>query len=344
MTKMKSACRKVRAADLFRPAWQNVYPVSSRHMREDEVKAERERLLRWATNASVFTAITLGLCKLIAFWLSGSVAVLASLVDSALDGSASILNALAVRYAMKPADAEHRFGHGKSEAIAGLAQALLIGISGGLILQHAIDRLLHPQPLAAVGVSLVVMGISMLATIALVLFQFRVVKKTQSTAIRADALHYVSDVGANLATIVAVALAPLGFSRLDPAFGIIIALITLYSAVSIGWETFNVLMDRELPTEAQQRIRDIVLAHRKARGLHDLRTRRAGPNTLIQFHLELDGDMSLNEANGIAHEVVSALTREFPGADVLVHQDPWGVKRKGGAGMDAPLARPERSH
>ena len=320
-----------------------MHAVNSRNMREDEARAEHERLLRLATNASVFTAITLGLCKLVAFWLSGSVAVLASLVDSALDGSASILNALAVRYAMKPADEEHRFGHGKSEAIAGLAQAVLIGLSGGLILRHAIDRLLHPQPLQAVAVSLVVMAISLFATIALVLFQFRVVKKTQSTAIKADALHYVSDVGANLATIVAVALAPLGWTRLDPAFGIIIALITLYSAVSIGWETFNVLMDRELPTEAQQRIRGIVLAHDKVRGLHDLRTRRAGPNTLIQFHLELDGDMSLNEANSIAHEVSTALTGEFPGADILVHQDPWGAKRKG-ASLDAPLAQAERGH
>ena len=289
---------------------------------------ERQRLLRWATNASVLTALALGLCELVAFGLSGSVAVLASLVDSALDGSASILNALAVRYAMKPADEDHRFGHGKSEALAGLAQALLIAVSGGFILRHAIDRVLHPQPLQAVGVSLAVMSVSLVATITLVMFQFRVVKKTQSTAIKADAMHYVSDIGANLATILAVAVAPFGYSRLDPVFGIVIALITLYSAARIGWETFHVLMDRELPAEAQQRIRGIVLAHDKARGLHDLRTRRAGPNTLIQFHLELDGEMSLNEANHIAHEVSNALTSEFPGADVLVHQDPSVPARK----------------
>jgi ferrous-iron efflux pump FieF len=192
-----------------------------------------------------------------------------------------------------------------------------------------------------VGVSLVVMSISLCATIALVLFQHRVVKQTDSTAVKADALHYVSDIGSNLATIVAVALAPLGWGRLDPVFGIVIALITMYSAVTIGWETFHVLMDRELPAEAQQRIRNIVLAHTKARGIHDLRTRRAGPNTLIQFHLELDGNMSLNEANRIAHEVQNALTAEFPGADVLVHQDPSGPRRsaRAAAHSGAPAPR-----
>jgi len=285
---------------------------------------ERQRLLRWATNAAVATALALGLAKVVAWWLSGSVAVLASCVDSALDGSASLLNALAVRYAMKPADAEHRFGHGKSEALAGLAQAVLIATSGGFILRHAVDRLLHPQPLQAVSVSLLVMGLSLVATLVLVLFQRHVVKRTQSSAIKADALHYAGDLGANGAALVAIALAPLGWGAVDPVLGMAIASITLYSAARIGWETFQVLMDRELPEEAQQRIRAIVLAHWQARGIHDLRTRRAGPNILIQFHLELDGHLSLHEANSIAHEIASALGAEFPGADVTIHQDPSG--------------------
>jgi len=285
---------------------------------------ERERWLRLATNASVATAVALGLSKLVAWWLSGSVAVLASMVDSALDGSASLLNAVAVRYAMKPADDDHRFGHGKSEALAGLAQALLIGVSGGLILRHAIVRLQNPVALHSTAVSAIVMSVSLIATIALVSFQSFVVKKTASAAVKADALHYVSDIASNVATIVAVLLAPLGWLRVDPVLGIVIALITLYSALKIGWEVFHILMDRELPVEDKQRIRKIVLGHAKARGIHELRTRQAGPSTLIQFHLELDGQMSLHEANRIAHEVVRALTQEFPGADVLIHQDPAG--------------------
>jgi ferrous-iron efflux pump FieF len=296
-------------------------------MAEQTTVEQRERWLRIATNASVATAVTLGLSKFVAWWLSGSVAVLASMVDSALDGSASLLNALAVRYAMKPADDDHRFGHGKSEALAGLAQAVLIGVSGGFILQHAINRLQHPAELKATTVSAIVMGVSLVATIALVSLQSFVVKKTGSTAVKADALHYVSDIASNTATITAVLLAPLGWLRLDPVLGIIIAIITLYSAVKIGWETFHILMDRELPKEDKQRIRSIVLAHQKARGIHELRTRQAGPSILIQFHLELDGNMSLNEANRIAHEVVQTLTEEFPGADVLIHQDPAGSIR-----------------
>lgn len=285
---------------------------------------ERERWLRWATNASVATAVSLCLCKLVAWWLSGSVSVLASLIDSALDGSASLLNALAVRYAMKPADDEHGFGHGKSEALAGMAQALLISVSGGFILQHAIHRLDAPVPLQATAISASVMGISLAATIGLVLFQSFVVKKTASSAIKADAVHYMSDIASNIATIVAVVLAPLGWLRVDPVLGIIIALITLYSALTIGMETFDILMDRELPTEAKERIRQIVLTHKHARGLHELRTRRAGPSTVIQFHLELDGQMSVTDSNNVAHEIAVLIGEEFPGADVLIHQDPAG--------------------
>ncbi len=283
---------------------------------------QRNRLLRAATTASVLTALLLGVCKLVAWWLSGSVAVLASLVDSALDSSASLLNALAVRYAMKPADEDHRFGHGKSEAMASLAQALLIGVSGGFILEHAIERLRHPQPLGTVAVSLVVMVISLVATLALVAYQRHVARKTDSTAIAADAVHYASDIASNLATIVALVLAPLGWTALDPVLGIAIALMTLWGAAQVGATTYHVLMDRELPERTKTQILDVVLAHRQARGLHELRTRRAGPTTLIQFHLELDRGMSLAESNVVTSEIVAALERAIPGADVLIHQDP----------------------
>jgi ferrous-iron efflux pump FieF len=285
---------------------------------------ERARWLRWATSASVATAIALGLSKLVAWWLSGSVSVLASMVDSALDGSASLLNALAVRYAMKPADDEHLFGHGKSEALAGLAQALLISVSGAFILQHAVGRLDAPVPLESTVLSATVMGISLAATISLVTFQSFVVRKTGSLAIKADAVHYMSDIASNLASLVAVVLAPLGWLRVDPIIGILIAMITLYSALRIGVDTLDVLMDRELPADAKQRIRGIVLAHQQARGVHELRTRRAGPSTLIQFHLELDGHMTVTDSNHVVHEIASQLTEEFPGADVLIHQDPAG--------------------
>jgi ferrous-iron efflux pump FieF len=287
-------------------------------------RALRERLLRRATNASVALALTLAVAKLIAFWLSGSVALLASAVDSALDSTASLLNALAVRYAMKPADEDHRFGHGKSEPLAGLAQAVLICASGLFIIQHAIDRLLHPQPLEAVGLGVVVMVFSILGTLGLVAYQRRVVRATGSSAIQADALHYVSDLAANLGTIIALILARFGWKQVDPWLGIAIAVATLFGALSIGWQVFHALMDRELSTDVQERIRAIALSHGEVRGLHALRTRQAGPTLLIQFHLELDPTLTLVEANRISHEVSSALVEAYPGADVLIHQDPAG--------------------
>jgi ferrous-iron efflux pump FieF len=203
-----------------------------------------------------------------------------------------------------------------------LGQAVLICASGLFIIQHAIDRLLHPRPLEAVGLGVAVMVFAILGTLGLVAYQRRVVRATGSSAIQADALHYVSDLAANLGTIIALVLARFGWNQVDPWLGIAIALATLFGALSIGWQVFHVLMDRELPADVQERIRAIALGHAEVRGLHALRTRQAGPTLLIQFHLELDPTLTLVEANRISHEVSSALAEAYPGADVLIHQDP----------------------
>jgi ferrous-iron efflux pump FieF len=280
------------------------------------------RLVRQATMAAVVVAVALAVAKLIAVWLSGSVALLASALDSALDASASMINAVAVRYAQKPADDDHRFGHGKSEALAGLAQTLLITGSGVFVVQHAIARLIHPRPLQLTGAGLVILVVALLATLALVLFQRHAVRVTGSQAVKADALHYASDLASNSAAIIALALARAGVVQADPWLAIIIALATFYGAVAIAREVLQVLMDRELPAQTQQRIRFIVLSHGDVRGLHALRTRRSGPTTLIQFHLELDPQMPIRDAERVANEVAGLLECEFHGADVLIHQDP----------------------
>lgn len=282
---------------------------------------ERERLLRRATAASVAVAITLALAKLVAVWWSGSVALLASALDSALDASASLINAAAVRYALKPADDDHRFGHGKSEALAGLAQTLLIAGSGVFVMTRAIERLAHPQPLAYTGASLAILGFSLAATLTLVLFQRHVIRVTESHAIKADALHYASDVASNVAAILALLLARVKLAQADAWLAIAIALATFYGAFLIGWDVFQILMDHELPARAQQQISAIVRGHRDVRGLHALRTRRSGSTLLIQFHLELDPQLPLIDANRIAHEVEGSLEQVFPGADILIHQD-----------------------
>jgi ferrous-iron efflux pump FieF len=290
------------------------------------IEHERGRLLRLATTASVATAVVLATGKLVAWSMTGSVAILASMVDSMMDAGASLITALAVRYSLKPADDEHRFGHGKSEALAGLAQAVFISVSAVFIVLHAVDRILHPRALEAVAAGIGVMILSLTLTLALVAFQRKVVRQTGSGAIKADALHFASDVATNSATIAALGLSGLGITRLDPIFGIVIAATTMYGAFHIGRDTFEVLMDRELPHDVQERIRSIALAHVEVVGVHDLRTRQSGQTTVIVMHLEMDGRISLTDAHRISDEVEGALREAFPGADVVIHEDPAGVE------------------
>ncbi len=283
---------------------------------------EAARLLRLATYASVTTATVLIAGKLAAALLTGSVSVLASLVDSMMDVAASLINLLAVHYSLQPPDREHRFGHGKAEPLAGLVQAAFIAGSAVFLILHAVDRLLHPQPLNDALVGVGVLLFSIVATGVLLAFQHHVVRRTQSTAIRADALHYATDLVTNTATIVAIGLAMLGWPTMDPIFAIGIALYILYSAGHIGHDSIQLLLDHELPPEVHVRIKEIVGANPRVRGVHDVRTRRSGQTYFIQLHLMLDDQLPLVEAHRVADEVEAAITRVFPNADVLIHEDP----------------------
>ena len=302
--------------DLSAPTAQN--PSSATLLSSDQAG----RLLRLATYASVGTALLLIAGKLVAALLTGSVSVLASLIDSMMDVAASIINLLAVHYSLQPPDREHRFGHGKAEPLAGLVQAAFIAGSALFLILHAVDRLLHPQPLTDALVGVGVLLFSILATALLLLFQHHVIRRTQSTAIRADALHYATDLLTNGATIVALGLAMLGWPLVDPLFAIGIAVYILYSAGHIGYESIQLLMDRELPPEVHARIREIVRSHDLVRGVHDVRTRRSGQTYFIQLHLMLDDQMPLVEAHRVADEVEAALMAVYPNADILIHQDP----------------------
>ncbi len=260
--------------------------------------------------------------KLAAALLTGSLSVLAALVDSMMDAAASIINLLAVHYALQPPDHDHRFGHGKAEPLAGLAQAAFITGSAVFLILHAVDRLMHPQPLRDELVGVGVLVFSMVATGALLLFQHSVIRRTQSTAIRADALHYATDLLTNGATIVALGLTMLGWPIMDPLFAIGIALYILYSAGRIGHESVQLLMDRELPPEVHNRIKEIVCNQPLVLGVHDVRTRRSGQTYFIQLHLMLDDQMPLVEAHRVADDVEAAILAVFPNADVLIHEDP----------------------
>lgn len=281
------------------------------------------RLMRLATYASVGTAIVLIFAKVLAWFITDSISILATLVDSSLDVLASLLNLFAVRHALQPADREHRFGHGKAEALAGMGQAMFIAGSAGLLLLQGAGRLIHPQDISAgleVGVS--VMVFSMVATLALITFQKYVIKHTNSTAIKADALHYKTDLLVNGSVIVALILTFYGWHFFDPLFAIGIAIFILYSAWEIVKESIDLLMDHELPDEDRQKIRTVVMQHPKVRGFHDLRTRRSGTMIFVQLHLELDSQLVLSEAHAIADEVERQLEDLFPNAEVIIHEDP----------------------
>ena len=286
---------------------------------------EHARLLRLATRASVAVACTLIIAKAIAWWLSGSVSMLAGLTDSALDGVTSLLNLLAVHYALRPADDDHRYGHGKAESLAGMAQALFIGGSAVLIAFQAYERLNNPEPLGAPWLSIGVIVFSLLLTAALLMLQHRVIKQTGSNAVRADSLHYRSDLLLNGSILIALVLAGLGFDKLDAWFGLGIAAYILWSAIQIARESFSVLMDEELPTDVSQHMLELACGVPGVLGAHDLRTRISGNHWFVQLHLELPGELTLSVAHGISDQAADAIHKAYPRAEVLVHADPQEV-------------------
>ena len=286
---------------------------------------EHARLLRLATRASVAVASLLIVTKAIAWWLSGSISMLAGLTDSLLDGVTSFLNLLAVHYALRPADDDHRYGHGKAESLAGMAQALFIGVSAVLIAVQAVERLKNPEPVGAPWIGIGVIVFSLLMTVALLVLQHRVIKATGSNAVRADSLHYRSDLMLNGSILLALVLASVGFPQLDAWFGLGIAVYILWSAIQIGRESFAVLMDQELPSDVSENMLKLACSVPGVLGAHDLRTRISGNIWFVQFHLELPGELTLSAAHILCDRAADAITKVYPRAEVLVHADPKEV-------------------
>ncbi|MBI6854560.1 cation diffusion facilitator family transporter [Pseudomonas cichorii] len=289
---------------------------------------EHARLLRLATRASLLVASTLIIAKGVAWWFSGSVSLLAGLTDSLLDGAASFLNLLAVHYALRPADEDHRYGHGKAEALSGMAQALFIAVSAGLIAFQAIQRIQHPEPLGAAGLGIAVMVLSLVLTLALLWLQHKVIKETGSAAISADSLHYRSDLLLNFSILLALTLTLFGWQQLDAYFGLGIAVYILWSAFQIARETVSVLMDEELPTDVSQHMLELACGVPGVLGAHDLRTRISGNRWFVQLHLELPGSLTLSVAHALCDQVENAIHQQYPKAEVLVHADPQEVVKR----------------
>lgn len=291
------------------------------------LSARQIHLMRLASYASVAMALTLISLKVWAWYATDSIALLSSLADSVLDLVASLITLFAVKLAVEPADREHRFGHGKSEGIAGLAQALIISGSAAYIGIEAMTRLLAPSPVLQPQLGLGVMSVSFLLTLSLVLFQGFVVRQTASLAISADAVHYKADLLTNAAILVAIfASAQWQLWILDPLLGLVVVVLILLSVRVMAVKAIDVLLDRELPDDDRRHIVEIVYRHSQVKGLHDLRTRSAGSARFIQFHLELDPEISLIEAHKICDAVALNVRSSFPGAEVFIHADPFGLE------------------
>jgi len=284
-------------------------------------------LMRRAAIASLSVALFLIVLKFAAYLATDSVAMLASLADSGLDFFASIINLVAVRSSLTPPDREHRFGHGKAEPLAGLAQGAFIAGSATFLIIEAASRLAQPHVVGHEAVGLAVMGISIFATVVLIAYQHMVVSRTDSLAISADRMHYTSDLLTNVGVVVSLLLVTqLGWTLADPVMGILIAVFLAWSAWSVFRQSYDQLMDRELPDEDRARIKSLVMGHAEVRNLHDLRTRASGLNTFIQFHIELDPAISLMRAHEISDAVEAEICAAFPHAEILIHQDPAGME------------------
>ncbi len=287
------------------------------------------RMMRRATLAAIALAATLIIAKAIAFAATGSLAMLSSLTDSLLDGFASLVTAWAVRVALIPADDEHRFGHGKAEPLAALAQAAFITGSGVLLLVESVQRLRRPVPVENEAAGIAVMVLASGLTLALVIYQRRVVRLSGSLAIDADSLHYRGDLMMNAGVILALLLAgPAGLTLADPLIGAAIALYLMVSAWSLARRSVDVLMDREWPAEERERLLAIALSEPLVRGVHDLRTRVSGLDRFAQMHLEMDGALPLRDAHAVALAVERKVAAAFPNVHVIIHQDPQGMEQE----------------
>ncbi len=310
-------------------------------MKQTQQPEEYAYLVKRAGQAAIIAASLLIIVKLVAWMVTGSSSILAALTDSLMDVTTSIINLFAIKVALQPADKEHRFGHGKAESLAGLVQAAFISGSSVFLMINGISAVINNHQIVATNLGISVMILSLVVTLALVLFQSYVVKKTNSMAIKADSLHYRTDIVLNGAVLLAIVLAGYGWGWADGVFAIAVSLYILHGAWEIGCQSIDALMDKQLPQEDNELILKLAYKVEGVRGVHDLRTRSSGYIKFIQLHLELDDGQSLYDAHNKADKLEFGLQAAFPGADILIHLDPISVvpieKRNEAINIDASV-------
>lgn len=291
-------------------------------------REERRRFIPLALRAalaSVAMAVFLLGVKSYAAWHTGSVAMLGSLADTGLDLLASLVTLYGVKLAAEPADSDHRFGHGKAEALAALFQVVLITASAIGIAWRAIQRFSAPQANEDASLGIGVSLLAIVATLGLLAYQRSVIRQTGSVAILADNVHYQSDVLLNVAVIAALVLDQfVGLAGADPVFGIAIALWLAYGAFSASSQAIDMLMDKEWPEAQRAAFMEVAARQPGIRGIHDFRTRRAGSHEFAQFHMEVDPRLTVAAAHDIVERVEVALRNHFPRVETLIHLDPEG--------------------
>ena len=283
-------------------------------------------LVRSASIASLLVASTLIVLKYYGWVTTNSVSLLGSLADSLIDFLASVFVFVAISYSILPADAKHRFGYGKSEGLAAFVQSLFIGISGIYVCFEAIKRLLNPSQINQPSIAIWIILVSIVLTLTLVMYQKYVVKKSKSIAIESDRYHYLTDTYINLSVLFSIAIT--GWTRfvfIDALVGLLISGVILYTSVTLLKKSFKILLDQEIQSDDRDRIREIALDHPKVLGFHDLRTRDTGREYIIQFHLELDPNMSLLESHEITDEVTDNILKLYPDSELIIHTDPLGI-------------------
>ena len=295
------------------------------HSHGHSASGERAMLTSRAALASIMMALFLVGLKSWASWDTGSVAMLGSLADTALDFIASLITFLGVRWAAMPADEEHRYGHGKAEALAALTQVILITVSALGIAWRAFERLRSGEPTQGLELGIGVSVIAMAATFGLLAYQRYVIRKTGSVAILTDHVHYQTDVLLNLSVIGALILDQLlGWRLADPLFGFAIAAWLMYGAWGAASHSVDQLMDREWPDEEREAFLEATREYPELAGLHDLRTRTSGAHRFVQFHVWVPGDWTVREAHERMDAVEERLQHRFPGTEILIHVDPEG--------------------
>lgn len=275
--------------------------------------------------ASIITVMILIALKGAMFFFSGSTSILASLMDSLADASVSVMTFFAIRFSLKPADDNHRSGHGKIEGLAALFQSLLIAGAGALLLFESFRRLLNPQPIEHHEWGIGVMLVSIVMSVILVKIQSHVLKEAPSLAVEADQAHYATDIIVNIGVIVVLfALLAGAPSWIDAIFGVLMTGYLLYTARQIAWKGMDMLLDRELPEDVRAAIKARVRAHPAVTNIHDLRTSKSGMRMFISFDIEVDGAMTLTAAHDISRAIEHELLQDFPHAEIMIHIDPEG--------------------